>query len=69
MCTDTLKLRCAIEKQVILSNLYLKLIDSNVIFVINVFWTRKTQDVNFTLLSGECKCEDTWSGCIMGDTG
>ncbi|NXX49822.1 ADA22 protein, partial [Tricholaema leucomelas] len=21
------------------------------------------------LLSGECKCEDTWSGCIMGDTG
>ncbi|XP_058038799.1 disintegrin and metalloproteinase domain-containing protein 22 isoform X1 [Ahaetulla prasina] len=19
--------------------------------------------------SGECKCEDTWSGCIMGDTG
>uniref|UniRef100_A0A8C9LAT7 ADAM metallopeptidase domain 22 n=1 Tax=Pavo cristatus TaxID=9049 RepID=A0A8C9LAT7_PAVCR len=28
-----------------------------------------TQDVNFTLLSGECKCEDTWSGCIMGDTG
>ncbi|XP_068942313.1 disintegrin and metalloproteinase domain-containing protein 22 isoform X9 [Petaurus breviceps papuanus] len=21
------------------------------------------------LVSGECKCEDTWSGCIMGDTG
>ncbi|XP_030677904.1 disintegrin and metalloproteinase domain-containing protein 22 isoform X4 [Nomascus leucogenys] len=21
------------------------------------------------LASGECKCEDTWSGCIMGDTG
>ncbi|XP_062983285.1 disintegrin and metalloproteinase domain-containing protein 22 isoform X6 [Elgaria multicarinata webbii] len=21
------------------------------------------------LQSGECKCEDTWSGCIMGDTG
>uniref|UniRef100_A0A8C3I975 ADAM metallopeptidase domain 22 n=1 Tax=Chrysemys picta bellii TaxID=8478 RepID=A0A8C3I975_CHRPI len=21
------------------------------------------------LLTGECKCEDTWSGCIMGDTG
>ncbi|KAE8596118.1 hypothetical protein XENTR_v10015976 [Xenopus tropicalis] len=21
------------------------------------------------LLSGECKCEDTWSGCIMGDIG
>uniref|UniRef100_A0A8C3KH47 ADAM metallopeptidase domain 22 n=1 Tax=Calidris pygmaea TaxID=425635 RepID=A0A8C3KH47_9CHAR len=21
------------------------------------------------LISGECKCEDTWSGCIMGDTG
>uniref|UniRef100_A0A8U7MTW4 ADAM metallopeptidase domain 22 n=1 Tax=Corvus moneduloides TaxID=1196302 RepID=A0A8U7MTW4_CORMO len=21
------------------------------------------------LLSGECKCEDTWSGCIMGDMG
>ncbi|XP_025063922.1 disintegrin and metalloproteinase domain-containing protein 22 isoform X1 [Alligator sinensis] len=21
------------------------------------------------LLSGECECEDTWSGCIMGDTG
>ncbi|XP_010173113.2 disintegrin and metalloproteinase domain-containing protein 22, partial [Antrostomus carolinensis] len=21
------------------------------------------------LMSGECKCEDTWSGCIMGDTG
>uniref|UniRef100_A0A8C6YHS0 ADAM metallopeptidase domain 22 n=1 Tax=Nothoprocta perdicaria TaxID=30464 RepID=A0A8C6YHS0_NOTPE len=21
------------------------------------------------VLSGECKCEDTWSGCIMGDTG
>lgn len=20
-------------------------------------------------LLGECKCEDTWSGCIMGDTG
>ncbi|XP_076422396.1 disintegrin and metalloproteinase domain-containing protein 22 isoform X5 [Peromyscus maniculatus bairdii] len=21
------------------------------------------------LASGECKCEDTWSGCVMGDTG
>ncbi|XP_063099342.1 disintegrin and metalloproteinase domain-containing protein 22 isoform X19 [Cavia porcellus] len=21
------------------------------------------------LASGECKCDDTWSGCIMGDTG
>ncbi|XP_060229778.1 disintegrin and metalloproteinase domain-containing protein 22 isoform X8 [Meriones unguiculatus] len=21
------------------------------------------------LASGECRCEDTWSGCIMGDTG
>ncbi|KAI6074526.1 ADAM 22 [Aix galericulata] len=21
------------------------------------------------LISGECKCEDMWSGCIMGDTG
>lgn len=38
--------------------------------IINIlFWTQNVIYYFFVLLSGECKCEDTWSGCIMGDMG
>lgn len=76
-CTVTLKLRCAINQQIILSNLSGKMKWNWVQWAFYhkncIILDSQDSRCNFLFylffLSGECKCEDMWSGCIMGDMG